>query len=254
MTNYERERSVLFETANPTIRELLERKSVRVFTDQKISPEDKRQILYAAAEAPSAGCQQFYTIIDVTDQALKEKLSVTCDNQPFIAKAPMVLVFCTDCRRWYEAFQAAGCEPRNPGAGDLLLGITDTAIAAQNAVTAAWSLGIGSCYIGDILENCEQHQELLHLPRYVVPSVMLVLGYPVEQQKTRKKPVRFELADIVSENEYPVKNEEDYRTMFEHRCGNSSFEEWMERFCNRKYNSDFAKEMTRSVEEYLKQF
>ena len=64
----------------------------------------------------------------------------------------MVLIFCADCRKWYEAFQAAGCKPRLPGAGDLMLAVSDAMIAAQNAVTAAWSLGIGSCYIGDIME------------------------------------------------------------------------------------------------------
>lgn len=42
--------------------------------------------------------------------------------------------------------------------------------------------------------------------------------------------------------------------MFEGRCGQKSFEDWTEAFCDRKYNSDFSKEMTRSVEEYLKQF
>ena len=49
-----------------------------------------------------------------------------------------------------------GCDPRRPGEGDLLLATADAAIAAQNAVTAAWSLGIGSCYIGDVMENCEK--------------------------------------------------------------------------------------------------
>lgn len=60
----------------------------------------------------------------------------------------MVLVFCADCKKWYDAYLEAGCEPRKPGVGDLMLSITDTAIAAQNAVVAAESLGIGSCYIG----------------------------------------------------------------------------------------------------------
>ncbi|MBQ0001334.1 MAG: nitroreductase family protein [Clostridiales bacterium] len=254
MANYENERREILAQANNTVKELLERKSVRAFLDKEISPEEKRQILYAAADAPSAGCQQLYTILDITDQELKNKLAVTCDNQPFIAKASMVLVFCSDCRKWYEAFQSAGCEPRNPGAGDLLLAVTDTAIAAQNAVTAAWSLGIGSCYIGDIMENCEEQQKLLNLPKYVVPTVMAVFGYPTEQQKNRTKPVRFNMEDIVFENGYKERTPEDYRNMFDIRRGSQSYEEWMEKFCNRKFNSDFSREMTRSVEEYLKQF
>ena len=154
---------------NQTIQQLFARKSVRVFTDQEITPEDKNLILQAACQAPTAGNQQLYTIIDVTDQALKDQLVYTCDNQPFIATAKMVLIFCADCKKWYDAFLSAGCEPRLPGVGDLALAISDTNIAAQNAVTAAESLGIGSCYIGDIMENCEAHRELLHLPQYVFP-------------------------------------------------------------------------------------
>lgn len=79
-----------------TIQELFDRKSVRVFTDQEILPEEKELILKAAAAAPTAGNQQLYTILDITDQELKDKLAETCDHQPFIAKAKMVLIFCAD--------------------------------------------------------------------------------------------------------------------------------------------------------------
>ena len=122
-----------------TIQELFDRKSVRVFTDREILPEEKALILKAAAAAPTAGNQQLYTIIDITDQELKNKLAETCDHQPFIAKAKMVLIFCADYQKWYDAFQAVDCEPRKPGPGDLMLACSDANIAAQNAVTAAWS-------------------------------------------------------------------------------------------------------------------
>ena len=137
---------------NEVIRQLYARKSIRVYTEQEISKEDKAAILRAAAEAPTAGNQQLYTILDITDQALKEKLVDTCDHQPMIAQAKMVLIFCADCKKWYDAYLAVGCETRKPGVGDLLLATGDAMIAAQNAVTAAESLGIGSCYIGDIME------------------------------------------------------------------------------------------------------
>lgn len=159
-----------------TIQELFDRKSVRAFTDQEILPEEKALILKAAAAAPTAGNQQLYTILDITDQELKDKLAETCDHQPFIAKAKMVLIFCADYQKWYDAFQAVDCESRKPGPGDLMLACSDANIAAQNAVTAAWSLGIGSCYIGDIMELREVHRELLHLPEYVFPTAMLVFG------------------------------------------------------------------------------
>lgn len=239
---------------NQTIKELFERKSVRVFEDKEIKKEDKQLILDAAAMAPTAGNQQLYTIINITDQELKEKLVKTCDNQPFIAEAKMVLIFCADCKKWYDGFKEAGAEPRNPGVGDLLLAVSDTNIAAQNAVTAAESLGIGSCYIGDIMENCEQQRELLNLPKYVFPAAMLVFGYPTQQQKDRKKPERVAMKHIVHENTYREMDGDELREMFGSHAKERTYEEYMKAFCNRKYNSDFSKEMTRSVKKYLDDF
>ena len=237
-----------------TIKELIARKSMRSYTGEKITAEQKEAILRAACEAPTAGNQQLYTIIDVTDQELKNKLVETCDHQPMIAQADVVLIFCADCKKWYDAYIATGCNPRLPGEGDLMLAVCDTVIAAQNAVTAAWSMGIGSCYIGDIMENCEQQRELLKLPKYVMPVGMVIFGYPDEQQRNRIKPQRADLQFVVHENEYKPLSDEQLEQMWTPRCGSKSYVEWMQAFCNRKYNSDFSVEMTRSVRAWLEQF
>ncbi|MFQ9663926.1 MAG: nitroreductase family protein [Clostridium sp.] len=239
---------------NEVVKNLFERKSVRIFEDRPISPEDRLTILQAACQAPTAGNQQLYTILDITEPALKKRLSVTCDNQPFIADAPLVLLFCADCQKWYDAYRYAGCTPRHPSAGDLMLAVEDSSLAAQNAVTAAWSLGIGSCYIGDIMEHCELHRELFQLPPYVFPAVMLVLGYPTARQRERTKPARCPLDSIVMENTYRKMDRNALYQMFSHKSGQQSYEDWMSAFCNRKYNSDFSREMGRSVREYLKEF
>lgn len=239
---------------NEVVKNLFERKSVRIFEDRPISPEDRLTILQAACQAPTAGNQQLYTILEITEPALKKRLSVTCDNQPFIADAPLVLLFCADCQKWYDAYRYAGCTPRHPSAGDLMLAVEDSSLAAQNAVTAAWSLGIGSCYIGDIMEHCELHRELFQLPPYVFPAVMLVLGYPTARQRERIKPARCPLDSIVMENTYRKMDRDALYQMFSHKSGQQSYEDWMSAFCNRKYNSDFSREMGRSVREYLKEF
>ena len=239
---------------NTVINQLIERKSVRVFTDRPITTKEKNAILEAAVNAPTAGNQQLYTIIDVTDQNLKDQLVESCDHQPFIASAPMVLVFCADCRKWYNAFIESGCEPRKPGAGDLMLAVSDTNIAAQNAVVAAHSLGIGSCYIGDIMENAEIQKKLLNLPEYIFPAAMLVFGYPTEQQLSREKPKRADMKHIVHENGYRDMTADELKEMLYYKRGERSYEDWIKAFCNRKYNSDFSREMTRSVEVFLKDF
>ena len=243
---------------NEILRALSARKSVRVFTDEPVTAEERAAILQGAFQAPTAGNQQLYTILDITDPALKARLADLCDHQPFIAKAPLCLVFLADCRRWPRAYRAAGVEaPRDPGAGDLLLALADSCIAAQNAVTAAESLGIGSCYIGDVLENAEAMREALHLPAHVVPACMLVFGRPTQQQKDRKKPVRFREEAVVCENVYRDRTEAELREDFTLRGADVpefDFDRYLQAFCNRKYESDFSREMSRSAGVYLKEF
>lgn len=234
---------------NEVIKQIQARKSMRAYEDRAIGAEEKRLILDAALQAPTAGNMTLYTILDITDQALKDRLAVTCDNQPFIATAPMVLVFCADYRRWYNAFCSKVDEVRRPAEGDLFLAQADALIAAQNTVVAAESLGIGSCYIGDITENFEIHRDLLKLPKYVVPTCMLCFGYPTEPQLKRAKPVRFELEKIVHENGYDLEKSDAMVEMLSEHSGGKTGEEldeWIRMFCNRKWNSEFSAEMSRS--------
>ena len=233
---------------NEVLKQLHGRKSVRVYEDRPIEDEKKRAILEAAIQAPSAGNMALYTILDITDPEMKAALSVSCDNQPFIATAPMVLIFCADYRRWYDVFRSCVEEVREPAMGDLFLAQADTLIAAQNAVVAAQSLGLGSCYIGDITENFEYHQKLLNLPRYVVPAAMLCIGYPTRQQMNRPKPPRHAVEDLVHENGYDLEKSARMNTMLsrQQKLEGEALTDYIRRFCKRKWNSEFSKEMSRS--------
>ena len=239
---------------NEVLRQLKTRKSVRVYEERPVEAEVKQAILEAAIQAPTAGNMALYTILDITDQGIKDKLAVSCDNQPFIATAPMVLIFCADYRRWYDVFCAHVEEVRKPDMGDLFLAEADTIIAAQNAVVAAHSFGLGSCYIGDITENYEYHKELLNLPQYVVPAAMLCIGYPTAQQISRPKPPRHGVADLVHENGYSMEQSAEMTRMLQTQQGKEgeAFTDWLNRFCNRKWNSEFSVEMSRSCTEMVK--
>jgi len=249
---------------NEIIQSLFDRKSIRAFRDLPVPEAERDMIIDAALQAPTAGNQALYTIIDVRDQAIKDALAVSCDNQPFIARAPLVLVFLADCRRWFDCYGYAGATRRKPGAGDLVLAMQDAMIAAQNAVTAAHSLGIGSCYIGDILENHDKVVELLKLDESVMPATLLVFGYPTESQRVRSKPPRFDRRFMVRQDTYSRQPEEDLRRMFDKRNGEGNddrdkgasfdFDEYHQAFCTRKYMSDFALELNESVSRYLERF
>ena len=249
---------------------LLKRRSVRAYEEREISPEVRADILQATLRAPTAGNLMLYSILDVTDQTMKDKLAITCDDQSFIAKAPMVWIFLADYQRWHDYFLSSGveelCQQRNlsmqkPEEGDLFLACCDALIAAQNAVIAAESFGLGSCYIGDIMEQYETHKEMLHLPQYVFPICMVVFGYPTQQQLAREYTPRFDEKFIVFENQYRHLGKDEFDEMFAERQSRllrikSMVEQGITTvgqatYLN-KFSAEFSMEMRRSVREWLK--
>ena len=173
---------------NETMQLLYNRKSVRAYEKKPIPEEDVQAILRAAVEAPTAGNMTLWSAIRVTDEAKKKRLSETCDNQPFIAAAPLVLVFCADYKRWYDLFASLelGETLRRPGEGDMMLAMVDAVIAAHASVVAADALSCG--YIGDIIRRCEQQREILRPAEVRQAGLHGGLWHSDGISKTRKKP------------------------------------------------------------------
>lgn len=248
---------------NETLTLIENRKSVRAYEPGPLGPEQRDAIVRAAMRAPTAGNQMLYSILDIEDQAIKDRLAVTCDHQPFIAKAPLVLLFLADFQRWFDYFRHSGVEElcrdrgipfRKPQEGDLMLAISDALIAAQTAVIAAESLGIGSCYIGDVMENYEVHRDLLHLPDFAFPIAMVCFGLPTEQQKLRPRPTRYREELIVFKDAYRRLTPAELDVMESETAARATGETLNsgQQMYLRKYASDFMLEMNRSVREALK--
>ena len=247
---------------NPTLELLDARSSTRVYAPEPISDADKDAILSATFRAPTGGNMMLYTIIEVADQEIKERLVVTCDDQPFIAKAPWVLVFVADFQKWTDLFEfsdvaSLGAGQRTPGPGDLLLACSDALIAAQNAVIAAESLGIGSCYIGDILENAEEHMELFGLPPHTLPVAMLCFGHPA---LTRPRVPRH-TAHMVHVNRYERLTGDDMAEIsaelereYAPNGNKPGLASYVQAIYQRKYDSEFMAEMNRSVAVWLERW
>jgi nitroreductase len=254
---------------NPVIDLILKRQSVRSYEPRAIAKETKNKIIDVTLRAPTAGGMMLYSIVEITDQAIKDALARSCDNQPFIARAPWVLLFLADYQRWFDYFSVCGvreaCERNNipmrrPEEGDLFLACCDALIAAQTAVIAAESLGIGSCYIGDIMENYEIHKGLFNLPQYVFPICLLCFGYPTKEQKEREPTLRFERKFILFENQYKrldamafeEMHRKLYERIFQRRKEVESASNLGQLIYRSKFNTDFSKEMSRSVRAILK--
>ncbi|MCV5307300.1 nitroreductase NfsA, partial [Escherichia coli] len=84
-------------------------------------------------------------------------------------------------------------------AEQLLIGVVDTALLAQNALIAAESLGLGGVYIGGLRNSIEAVTELLELPQHVLPLFGLCLGWPADNPDIKP---RMPAAMLVHENRY----------------------------------------------------
>ena len=250
---------------NDTLRTISQRTSLRRYQDTPISEEHLDMLLHSAVRAPTAGNMMLYSILVIRDQETKNILSKTCDYQPFIARAPLILVFLADIQRWFDYYGISnvkefcahtGLDFRGPNLGDLFISTSDALIAAQNVVIAAESLGIGSCYIGDIMENYETHRELFQLPDFAFPVAMLCLGYYPEGYEPIVRS-RFEREYIIFEEKYRSLNEEELTDMFTEReaqfpsANKYAAENAAQLMFARKTGAEFSKEMHRSIQKAM---
>jgi len=165
----------------PTIELLRSHRSIRAYSDQVITAEQRAAILDAAQSASTSSFLQCSSIIRITDTETRNALVVLSGGQKYVAEAAEFWVFCADFNRNQQI-----CPDAELGlAEQLLLGCIDTALMAQNALVAAESLGFGGCFIGGIRNHIADVTELLGLPKFVLPLFGLCLGSP-EQDPDHK--------------------------------------------------------------------
>ncbi|MCL2899917.1 oxygen-insensitive NADPH nitroreductase [Brenneria tiliae] len=158
----------------PTIDLLRRHRSIRAFTAQPVTDEQRGAIIAAAQSASSSSFLQCSSIIRITDPAMRQTLAHYSGDQMYVAQAAEFWVFCADFQRHLQIFPQA----ETGLAEQLLIGCVDTALMAQNALVAAESLGLGGVYIGGIRNKIADVTALLKLPRQVLPLFGLCLGYP----------------------------------------------------------------------------
>lgn len=239
---------------NATIQGIMSHTSVRQFNGQAIEPDHERLIIEAAIRGATAGNMMQYSIVKIREKERLEALAKSCDDQPFIGEAALGLLFVADNTKWHQLFHTRGIKTQHPDyqgpeIPDLMLGIQDAMIAAQNAVIAAESLGIGTCYIGDILENKEHHTAFFNLPDYAMPVTLVVFGH-YDQKPNLKR--RFNAQYVVFEETYKNLSEAEINDMYAaYEDGNPDF---ALKFYERKIHAPFFKEMVRSIKLYLNQW
>lgn len=240
---------------NDTLSILINRSSIRNYRNEEIKKEDIDLINQAIYHSPTAGNMQDFSVIIVKDIEVKTKLSILCDNQSFIKKASHLYIFIADYTRYDRLFKLSGIEDYSPHLGSMTNMLVDATIAAQTASVAANSLDIGTCYIGDIVENKEEITELLNLSSMQIPICMLTLGY--HDVALKKSPKINE--DFIFHNEqYNHATDAEIMAMFATKqvpkLYQDKYDNYGQYFYAKKVNADFSQEMHRCMELYIKNF
>ena len=164
------------------------RRSVRTFRKDPIPEEVLNRVLEAARVAPSGGNRQPWKFILVKDDTLRQKMISACNNQRFVADAPLIVVACGQKL------------PINRGGymGEMSM-LLDVAIAFTHLILAARAEGLGTCWIGAFKND--EIKKLLEVPDEYEVVAATPLGYPSEDVFTEPKN-RKNLDEIVSLNKF----------------------------------------------------
>jgi nitroreductase len=174
---------------NGVLANLLTHRSVRAYRPDPLPPRTVETLVAAAQSAPSSSNLQTWSVVVVEDQARKARLAEFAGGQKHIVEAPLFLVWLADLSR----AERLAARSRHPDEGlrfleTFLVAVIDAALAAQNAVVAAESLGLGSVYIGAIRNKPRAVAEELGLPPNVAAAFGLCVGYPDAARPAQVKP------------------------------------------------------------------
>ncbi|MCD7936179.1 MAG: nitroreductase family protein [Tannerellaceae bacterium] len=159
---------------NPAIQNILNRKSVRSFTDEPIKKEEIEILLRAAMASPSAVNQQPWAFIVIDDRKVLQQLS---DRLPFakmVSKAPLAIVVCGDPDKSIYGKD---------------FWIQDCSAASENLLLAVEALGLGAVWTSTYPdeERINTVRAILHLPKNVYPLNLIPIGHPLNEHHPKEK-------------------------------------------------------------------
>ena len=149
-----------------TMEAIRTRRSVRKFTDQKVSPEIIKELLAAAMSAPSAGNQQPWHFVVVDDASILNQVPTFSPYAAMCKESPASILVCGDTQlEKYHGFWVQDCSA-----------------AVQNLLLAAHDKDLGAVWTGVYPreERVEGFRTLLRLPKGVIPLAFIVIGYPAQ--------------------------------------------------------------------------
>jgi nitroreductase len=225
-------------------------RSIRKFTEALIDDKMVESIISAGLSAATSSNLQGTTVIRVRNEATRAAIATLAGGQAHVESAGAFLVWCADLHRSAVACEWAGGEFSAGMTEHFMIATVDCALAAQNAVVAAESLGLGICYIGGIRNDPQQVADLLELPDDVYPLFGMCLGWP--NQDPDLKP-RLPLSITLKEETYDESNDgarieaydEHMRAYYRERTGGK---------VDRMWSSDMSSLLGKESRPHMREF
>ena len=150
-----------------TIEAIRTRRSIRHYTRESVPDDVIAEILKAAMSAPSAGNQQPWQFVIITDRGLCEEIPTFHPYAQMVREAPVAILVCGDLR--LESYQGYW--------------VQDCSAATQNILLAAHAKGLGAVWVGIYPkeDRVKRFQKLLGLPNQVIPLALVPVGIPAER-------------------------------------------------------------------------
>lgn len=219
---------------NEVIKQLMNHRSIRQFTEEKLTGEEVRRLVEAAQMASTSSYLQAYSIIGVTDADKKAALRKV-SGQTYVEENGHLFVFVADFYRHQLMSEelGAGINDYLGATESFLVGTVDAALAAQNLAVAAESMGLGICYIGSLRNDMQQVIDILNLPEHVFPLFGMVVGHPSDSGSQKE---RLPFEHIYHENGYDSSSyaeeirayDEDIAAYYRARTNGKRADKWSE--------------------------
>lgn len=172
---------------NKTIESIQDHRSIRQYRSEAVSEEMLQAIIKSAQAMPNSINGQQTSVVVVRDQETKNKIAELAGGQPWIAAAPVFILFLMDFYKTDLAAKKNGLEQVIHGSVEAsVVGAVDVGLNMAGAMIAAESLGLGTVPIGGIRKSPEAMIELLGLPEKTFPVAGLTIGHPAD--RSHKKP------------------------------------------------------------------
>ena len=151
-----------------SLKDLLGRRSIRKYTPDAVSERDMEELLRAAMAAPSAGNEQPWHFVVITERKLLEAIA---DFHPYAGMArlaPAAILACGDPSL-----------EKYPG-----YWVQDLSAAVENLLIAAHGKGLGAVWVGvyPTEERVAKMRELLRIPESIIPFALIPFGHPAEEK------------------------------------------------------------------------